>query len=118
MVVDDVNSSLTERELSTRELLIRLDERMANLSVKMDELRLDNSNKYEFLRDELKCSNERLQKDIDSVVAQCRQKFEEIDNSIDALQSMTWMQKGACIFIGFLISAISAVGAFIFYFIQ
>ena len=111
MVVDDVGSSLSDREL-----LIRLDERMANLSIKMDELRLDNSNKYEFLRDELKCSNERFQKELDAVIVKFQDKFNIIDTELDNVQSINWMQKGAFMFLGFLISALGVVGAFIFHF--
>lgn len=116
MVVDEGNPSLSERELSTRELLIRLDERMANLSVKMDELRLDNSNKYEFLRDELKCSNEQHQKDIDKINNALVEQSKIHNQACIKVTSVLSMYKGALILLGVVLSAVTSVfGYTLFY---
>lgn len=75
MVVDEANSSLTDREL-----LILLNERLTNL------------------RDEIKFSNERYQKEIDA-----------LNIAIEKINSTLNMYRGALIFLGALITALGTL---------
>lgn len=75
VVVDEVNSSLTDREL-----LILLNERLTNL------------------RDEIKFSNERYQKEIDT-----------LNIAIEKINSTLSMYRGALIFLGALITALGTL---------
>jgi hypothetical protein len=99
VVVNEVNKSLSDREL-----LILVNERLTTLGGKLDEYRADNNSKYIFLQDELKCSGERLQTQIDA-----------INIEVGRIKNVSYMQKGAFIFLGVLISSITAIGAFIVY---
>ena len=100
VVVDELNKSLTDREL-----LILVTERLTTLNGKLDEYRQDNSAKYTLLQEEVKCSCERLQAQIDAV-----------NSDMTKMKNMSYMQKGAYMAIGALVSVVGTIGAFVMYF--
>lgn len=72
-VVDDINATLSDREL-----LILLNERLTNLNVKLDELKDDNVSKYECTRDELKQFREQYQNDMNRI----NHKFSMVEGAL------------------------------------
>lgn len=95
-VVDD-RSIVTSKDLSDRELLLVINEKVQTLNEKVDELKQDYVTKYGVLENQLKALDEKQTKDLKCV-------DDSLKKEIHDLQKWHWMIYGVLIFLSFLVT--------------